>query len=233
MNDAVQIFGLDEVQERAAMAAPGVRMINIYQGHIKESGGRNILTLSIKRDDTGNFPPAQLQYVQRLRGNFTAVLLPTKEYFYITSSAAMNGGGQFNFLPYELEPQAQDPGVLLEKILQLQTENLELKALNKELQQDLAELETGADKFSFALEKLFYRIAPAFGIMDNPTKKTNPMNGQPQNEFQTIDLSGDDEQTIENALTVLLMSFGEDNILKFARRIQQNPNLVNTLIPML
>lgn len=235
MNEAVQIFSLSEVKERAELAGERAQFINIYNGHIKESGQRGVLTMTIRRNGDGSWPDKQLHYVSKLRGNFTAVIMPTKEYFYISSTShAMNG--EINFLsPFEDHHQNLDLNEIVKQLLQVNTENENLRRENAELKKELLALESGADKFSYALEKLFFKIAPAMGIL--PKENNQPMQGTEQTTgapgIHDLDLSGNDERAIENAIAVLLISFGEENILKFGRRIQQNPNLVNTLIPML
>jgi hypothetical protein len=237
MSDAIQIFPLNEVSERANMAGDRAQFINIYNGHIKESGQRGVLTMTIRRNADGSWPDKQLQYVGKLRGNFTAVIMPTKEYFYISSTGghSMNGTGEINFFsPFDDAPGNHDLQQLVQQLIQVNQDNENLRRENESLRQDLAALESGADRFSYALEKLFFKIAPAIGIMP-ANHTTQPMNGQPGQApgIAEIDVSGNDERAVENAIAILLISFGEQNILKFARRIQQNPNLVNTLIPML
>lgn len=236
MNDAVQIFSLSEVKERAELAGERAQFINIYNGHIKESGQRGVLTMTIRRNGDGSWPDKQLHYVSKLRGNFTAVIMPTKEYFYISStSQAMNG--EINFLsPFDDQHQNLDLQDIVKQLLQVNTENENLRRENAELKKELSALESGADKFSYALEKLFFKIAPAMGILPKqnnfqPMQGTEQTTGAPS--IHDLDLSGNDERAIENAIAVLLISFGEENILKFGRRIQHNPNLVNTLIPLL
>jgi len=236
MSDAIQIFPLEEVRERAELAQPGAKCINIFQGHIRESGGRNILTMAIKRDENGNWPQQQLDYVKRLKGNFTAVILPAKEFFYISSSSSHQPPPLF-YSPFDdyQENQFQPPGNLneiVQQLLKLQKENEALKLENKELKEELNGLESGADKFSYALEKLFYRVAPSLGLMDKPNNY-KPMDGTEKAEWQTVDLSGNDEDTIERALGVLYLAFGDESILNFARRLQHNPNLVVTLKQMI
>ncbi len=228
---------MNEVAVRATMADTA-KAINIYQGHIRESGNRNVLTLVIRRGQDGNFPAAQLEYVSRLKGNFTAVLMPGREYFYISSSTGRPNAQHeiFNWSPFNDDTPSQDLGVLVQRIVDLEKENDALREENSELKDELSGLETGADKFSYALEQLFYKVAPKLGLGDftNNQKSNRSMNApDEENDWRTFDVSGNTEEDVQRALGVLLFAFGEDYVLRFARKLQQNPSLVNTLKSMI
>lgn len=244
MSDAIQIFPLDEVIERASLAGPKVKSINLYQGHIRDNSQRNVLTYSIRRAENGQWPADQLAYLKRLRGNYTAVVMPGKEFFYVSSHGGLNGLQQdFNFMPYELQQDYPQAGLaeIVQQLLAAQKENARLIQENDQLRDQLAQLETGADKFSYALEKLFYKVAPALGIMqaDSAPMQGNKHQHNMANEnegaqdWRAVDLSGQDEAAIESALGVIYLAFGDESVLTFARRLQQNPNLVTSLKAMI
>lgn len=227
-NQSFQIFGLDEVNERAKLS-PGVKGIHIYNGHINESTGKSVLTMYIKRDPGGNWPAEQMAYINKLKGNFTVVLKPSNEFFYISSYEAQNTAPNlFNSL------NGSNEGLLdlVNKITALEAEKIALIARVNELQDDLKQFETAGDKFSYALEQLFYKVAPTFGLMpkiDQPLNGTN-MNNNWQQQPLTNELN---EPSIENALEVIYGAFGEEWLIKFAAKIQQQPSLVNQLKTML
>ena len=229
MNDHAQIFTLDEVAERAGLS-PGVKGIHIYNGHINEStGGKSVLTMYIRRDPGGNWPNDQMAYIKKLRGNFTVVLKPSNEFFYITSFQENNAPNLFNGVGNQNESILD----LVNKITALEAEKAQMSARIIELTEDLKNFETAGDKFSYALEQLFYKVAPKFGIM--PAMNEQPINGIPQMEnWQKIQLGDQiNEYNIEQALEVIYSAFGEEFLLKFAHKIQAQPTLVNQLKSMI
>jgi hypothetical protein len=229
MNDHAQIFSLDEVAERAGLS-PGVKGIHIYNGHINEStGGKSVLTMYIRRDPGGNWPADQMAYINKLRGNFTVVLKPSNEFFYITSYQDNTAPNLFNGAGIPNESLLD----LVNKITALEAEKALMSAKILELTEDLKQFETAGDKFSYALEQLFYKVAPKFGLM--PALNEQPLNGVPNMEnWQKIQLGNEvSERNIESALEVIYTAFGEDFLLKFAHRIQAQPGLVNQLKSMI
>jgi len=229
MNDSAQIFTLDEVAERAGLS-PGVKGIHIYNGHINEStGGKSVLTMYIRRDPGGNWPADQMAYIKKLRGNFTVVLKPSNEFFYITSYQDNTAPNLFNGAGIPNESLLD----LVNKITALEAEKALMSAKIIELTEDLKNFETAGDKFSYALEQLFYKVAPKFGLM--PALNEQPLNGIPNMEnWQKIQLGNEvSERNIESALEVIYTAFGEDFLLKFAHRIQAQPGLVNQLKSMI
>jgi hypothetical protein len=229
MNDHAQIFTLDEVAERASLS-PGVKGIHIYNGHINEStGGKSVLTMYIRRDPGGNWPADQMAYINKLRGNFTVVLKPSNEFFYITSYQEQTAPNLFNGAGVPTENLLD----LVNKITALEAEKALMSARIVELTEDLKNFETAGDKFSYALEQLFYKVAPKFGLM--PELNEQPLNGIPQMEnWQKIQLGNEvSERNIESALEVIYTAFGEEFLLKFAHKIQAQPGLVNQLKSMI
>lgn len=229
MNDHAQIFALDEVAERAGLS-PGVKGIHIYNGHINEStGGKSVLTMYIRRDPGGNWPADQMAYINKLRGNFTVVLKPSNEFFYITSYQDNTAPNLFNGAGVSNESLLD----LVNKITALEAEKALMSAKILELTEDLKNFETAGDKFSYALEQLFYKVAPKLGLM--PELNEQPLNGIPQMEnWQKIQLGNEvSERNIESALEVIYTAFGEEFLLKFAHKIQGQPGLVNQLKSMI
>ena len=227
-NSSVQIFGLDEVAERVKLS-PGVKGIHIYKGHINENSGKSVLTMFIKRDSGGNWPAEQIAYINKLKGNFTVVLKPSNEFFYVSSYEASNA--QPNLFS-GLNGSNESLLDLVNKITALEAEKIALTTRVNELQEDLKQFETAGDKFSYALEQLFYKVAPTFGLMPQINE---PLNGTPMNNnWQQQPLTNDlNEPSIENALEIIYSAFGEAWLIKFAGKIQQQPNLVNQLKSML
>jgi len=245
MSDAVQIFDMSEVIPRANLAR-NAKMINVYANHLDNTNvGRAVLTFRTTRTEGEPWNIDDLNYIQSLQGKYTLAFMPQKEYMYIQSglltrpgyTIPMNGfytvPGQQN----ELGNQYQDAGQmeLIKRVLELEREN---ERLNNELidaLEDLKQFETLGGKFAFSLEQMFFSIAPKLGIkldgLQTPGNQYKPQNTQPMNglEWQQIDVSGDTEQHVENALIVLVEAFGPDFVLKFARTIQQDPNKVQTL----
>ena len=227
-NQSFQIFGLDEVNERAQLS-PNVKGIHIYNGHINESTGKSVLTMYIKRDPGGSWPAEQMTYINKLKGNFTVVLKPSNEFFYVSSYEATNTAPN---LFSNLNGTNESLLDLVNKITALEAEKSALLARVNELQNDLKQFESAGDKFSYALEQLFYKVAPTFGLMpklDEPLNGSN-MNSNWQNQPLTNELN---EPSIENALEIIYSAFGEEWLIKFAGKIQQNPTLVNQLKSML
>jgi len=183
----------------------------------------------IRRDPGGNWPADQMAYINKLRGNFTVVLKPSNEFFYITSYQDNTAPNLFNGAGIPNESLLD----LVNKITALEAEKALMSAKILELTEDLKQFETAGDKFSYALEQLFYKVAPKFGLM--PALNEQPLNGIPNMEnWQKIQLGNEvTERNIEQALEVIYTAFGEEFLLKFAHKIQAQPGLVNQLKSML
>lgn len=230
MIDTAQIFDLNEVNTRALLS-PNVRSIHIYSGHIADNNKKAVLTLFIKRDDAGAWPAEQLAYIQRLKGNFTVVLKPSNEFFYISSFNATEPNLFNTMQGYQGNENILE---LVNRITTLQAENSDLKNTIAELKEQLENFETGSDKFVYALEKLFYQVAPKLGLSSfNNTQSMQGTNNTAV-DWQTVQLSNElNEQNIEAALYVIYAAFGDEFVLKFAKRIQREPNLVTQLSMMI
>lgn len=229
MIETAQIFDLSEVNTRALLS-PNIRTIHIYSGHLQDNNKKAVLALFIKRDDAGNWPHDQLAYVQKLKGNYTVVLKPSNEFFYISS---FNNNEPHLFTPMQGIGTNENIMELVNKITMLQSENLELKNTITELREELSNFETGSDKFVHALEKLFFTVAPKLGLMDSPN--IQPMQGTENAvNWQTVQLTNElNEKNVEAALYVIYAAFGDEFVLKFAKKIQNNPSLVNQLSTMI
>jgi hypothetical protein len=229
MYETQQIFDLNEVSVRANLS-PGVKSIHIYNGHVNDqTKGRAALMLFIKRDPNGSWPAEQMAYINKLKGNFTVVLKPSNEFFYITSGSnndlfSMQGvpGGNENIIE------------LVNRITALEAEKVQLLLKITDLEDELKNFESASDKFSVALEKLFFSVAPKLGLL--PNQNNTVMNGTNTNEpnWQNTPVSNElTEENLNAALYVIYDAFGDDFIVKFAQKIQRETNLVNQLKMML
>lgn len=240
--DSIQIFDIKDVSERANLARNSKR-INVYGGHLTGSG-RGVLLFSVQRGADGEWPTNEIDYLTKLRGKHTICFMPQREYMYVESGINIDPGQSYQ-IPYfygsamngadpvpGIEHQNKNQLELIRTILDLERINADLKEQVEELSEELKQFETHSGKFAHSLENLFFQIAPKLGInLDNFSQpNTPPMQGNEQGQdWQKIDLSGNSEAHIENALIVLLEAFGAEFVLKFARTIQADPNKVNTL----
>lgn len=239
MNDArVQIFPISEIKRRAAVS-PNDTNIVLYVGH--NLGGRpGIATYNIRRDlNTKEWDQMALDYIDTLTGDYTVQFKPSKNVFFVSASvedqpndfAGLNGVAGFNFM--QQRPQ-QSQSELINQILELNRELDYYKKICKEQEEELERLDSGADKFAYALEKMAMNLLPQFGLM--PTNQTaRPMQGAPQNntnmaEWQNKVIDHNDPtEMVGNALEVLVMALGEQKIVDIAKRLQREPHLVNTI----
>lgn len=241
MIDAAQIFSVDDLIERCD-ANDRARNLSIYAGHVDDNTKASMVMMYIVREPGQSWPEKRLKQLQALRGNFTAVFRPGNEVMYCSAddagkaynfSYAMQGG----LFGEEITPHhGKELKELLQMIVELEKRNAELEAKLKEASEELAYYSDGRNKFASALEDVFMRVVPrllpetkAFFQTQN---NSQTMQGTEQN-WQNIDVNGNTEQHVENALAVMLTAFGEENILKFARMIQRDPGKVDMLIKFL
>ena len=185
----------------------------------------------IKRDAAGKWPHDQMAYIQRLKGNFTVVLKPSNEFFYISS----NTGNAYNGLFNGGEPAATDQNILdlVNRITALEAEKISLLHQVENLTQELKQFETASDKFTYALENLFFKIAPKLGLMPEPVLNGTQTNTHNMEAWQNIKIDHSSERGVEQALEVIYMAFGDEFLMKFAQRIQDQPQLVQQLKAMI
>lgn len=237
--ESMQIFDIKDVAERANLAKNSKR-INVYSGHLTATG-RGVLLFSIQRGADGEWPQNEIDYLTKLRGKNTVCFMPQREYMYVESGINIDPGQSYQIPYYYGAPGHSEPmpGAeyqnksqleLIRTIIDLERKNEKLTEEVEELTEELKQFETHSGKFAHSLENLFFQIAPKLGInlsaFEQPNN-TEPMQGT--QDWQKIDLSGNTEPHIENALIVLLEAFGAEFVLKFARTIQADPNKVNTL----
>lgn len=241
----VQYFPLTELRNRANMANENIKAIKIYNGDNGKKGG---LAFEVRRTTSGEWPDAQFDYFEsRMNGLFTAILWPGNETIYLES--ATNSGKS-----YGIEYDYSTPGHVqrfsgfkadqfIQRILELERENDKLKEDVKDLEGDLEQFSTASGKLEHTFVNIFTNhLLPFF----NGNNTVNvPMQGTQQQQQQQptqhnmnwqqkqIIVQGDDDETLNNAIDVLVEAFGEANIVRIAQKLQQQPSLVNTLTAML
>jgi hypothetical protein len=234
MSDAVQIFSVADVLERID-ANEQARSLHVYAGHVDEATKNALVVLYLVRQPGEAWPAKKLQQFKKLRGHHTALFKPGNEVMYFSSEGAganqyqypnINGGVDFNAITPHHGKELRE---LIQEVLRLEKLNIELQAQVSELTDELKYYQDGRAKFSGAMEDVFMKIVPRLF----PETKAFFSNEQPiqgtMNEWQKIDLRGNDEQTLENALAVLLAAFGDEKIISFARQLQADPAKVDML----
>lgn len=226
----MQVFPISEIAERIALASDNVRSFDVYSTHISNRNQAALLIIKIARDPNGNFNKDQIEYTQKLRGNFTVVIRPGNETFYISSDAgALPMQGNIDFMQMGGIPGI-DPNMstneYIKRLIELERENTALKAELEIAKRDLSQFEDAGGKFSYALNNLLENfIFPKFA----GTQPTNtPIQGT-MHEIQNIPIQGTDEQKIEAAMAIILTAFGADWVVKFASRLQQDPSKISQI----
>lgn len=239
MSSAIQVFPLADLKERLENS-PHVNVCVVYNGHLSEATREAMTVCYLKRDkESGTFPATQFRNLNKLRGEFTAVLKPSNEMIFLSSEEnnPMNGMGFPNFMPFEAYPahpiRNKQLNEVINRVIELERENEALKKELAEAREDLKQFESNGDKLAYVgikmIEEFLPRLVPQTKEFFQTNKNNNVMQGTQKNLY-TYDVSGTSDQHVENALELLLDAFGDENILKFARKVQQDPNLVNTLI---
>jgi len=234
---AIQIFPMSEVKERAAMAGRNVKSIDIYQGLITSPNQRGILALKITRDDGGDFPENQLSYTNNLRGDYTAVLRPGSETFYISSRPQivrpMNGNQNPELYDFMAHQQAEQIPVndLITRLIAAEKQVAELLAANAQLKEDLEIFETASGKFQHSLMGIWDTvIAPRIGAPSlngpAPSKQTNT---NIMSDLSQFPIQGNEEEKLEAAFQILYAAFGPDWLIKFATQLQSQPEKVQLI----
>lgn len=224
---SMQIFPMAEILERAELASPGVKSFDVYQGHVTSPGQHSVLVLKLLRNN-GQFNPAQLAYTAKLRGNFTVVARPGNETFYISSDPLnfpMQGieqgelfhlGGQYGTL---------STNEYVNRLLELERENTALRQSNEALKKELEQFQDAGGKFSYALNNLLENfILPKFA----GTPQAQPIQGTMSN-LKNIPIQGTHDEQLEGAVAVIIAAFGEDWVIKFAKKLQDDPQKVDLI----
>jgi hypothetical protein len=241
--EQIQFFPLPELRNRARTIGDNVKSIKIYSG---DRGRKGPLVYEIRRGGDGEFPDAAFDYFEgRYNGIYTAIFSPGGETMYLESTQQPTGNYVFNYDYLQGTPTQQFKGFrpeqFIERILQLERENAELKNEIEDLSEELKQFETLSGKFQHAIVNVFTNnILPLFSGEAQPMQGTPNYNQQQLHtnnnmNWQThpIVVPGQEDQTLDNALDVLIAAFGENNIVRIAQKIQQQPQLVNTLTAML
>lgn len=234
MNDAgIQIFTVADLMSRIE-ANDNAKTLQIFAGHLDDGSKNSVLYLQINRQPGENWPDKKLSEIRKLKGQYTAIFRPGNELMYINTEQqatpfnfAMNGFDQM-FSPHHNKELKQ----LIADVIRLEKENEQLRAALNEANEAVRHYEDAGNKFTDVLENIFWRVAPKFAPELNQYKQQTPMQGNTQN-WQQIDVSGNTNQHLENAMIVLVEAFGDENILKFARMIQRDPGKVQMLINFL
>jgi hypothetical protein len=211
MND---IKTLDYIKDHAS-GEHKLTKIDIYRGFI-DPDNRSSKLLKVKEirpDQNGNFENGLEHFSQQNIGNFT-VYFPgsrTWHYFSNQNDSAMNGTN-FNYqnIPTEEQIQAQ-----VQKIL----ENERLKMRLQELEDEKDENDMWGQRMGVAMNMLLDRFIGGNSSQSIPVSEPalQGTDGEPQ------------LNPTEAALVILVNSFGEEWLQKFAAKIKSEPHLINQI----
>lgn len=243
INSTYQIWPITEVRSRAQTAGESVTSIKVFSGHVFPGAKTGVVIADIRKVGD-KWPDAQFTFLEKHNGSYTAVLFPTKETMYLDSSTntdnrfpfsydfPMNGYG--STAPAQgSQYQSMEAMQLINKILELEKRVFQLSEDKKRLAEELREFNTSSGKFQHALMGVLDQwVLPKLGFNNelNFNQNTMPIQGQEQQDFNW---QGHPVADLESGLMVLVAAFGDDMIIRFAKRIQQNPSLINTLSSMM
>ena len=209
------IKNIQQVREHAAMESK-LNRIDVYSGFvdINNKGQRHFKVQVITPDPTtGSMDQAWNYFEKNNFGDFTAILYPTKTAipFSNKNELTLNGTDMnYQHIPTEEQIQAQ-----VQKIL----ENERLKMRLEQLEQEQEENDMWGTRMGVALNMLLDRFM-----------------GGNSTAIQTAEpaLQGTDQETstlnpTEQALVILVNSFGEEWLQKFAAKIKSEPHLINQI----
>lgn len=239
-NSTLQTWPITELRARATSASDAVKSIKVYSG-IGYQGAKGALVLDIRRNESGRFPESNFDYLERHDGEYTAIFQPTKEVMFLEAAPIKNAYRMpFEFSmngPAQAEPmnayKNYNPQQLINKILELERKLVEIEEDRNELLAELEEVNTVTGKLQHVANGVFERyIFPMFSEQKTTQQPLNygNMAGEDWTKFP---ISNNPDQAIQDALEVLLSAFGNDALIRIAKKLQQNPNLVNTLTNML
>lgn len=239
----IQFFPLTELRNRAAMVGENIKGIKIYNGE----GTKGALILDIRRTADGTFPDSAFDFFEsKYNGIYTAVFSPGKETIFLESSGSDN-----NYrLPFQFDNpmnganaqmgkyQQFDAMQLINRILELEKENTELKRDIEELDEEVKKVDTIRGMVEPSLVNIFTQyVVPFFAPKTAPLNSTQPNSNTQQNmsDWRTkhIVVVGDEDETTNNALTVIYEAFGAQDVVRIAQKLQAQPQLINALRGML
>ena len=112
----------------------------------------------------------------------------------------------------------------MEKVMQLTLENKQLKEKIAELEEELKQFETSGQKFSYAMEHLLERVAVRFNLIPGEAPMQGTQRANPKPTYMAENL-----EPLEQAFVTLVENFGEDWLIRFAQKINDQPQLVNQI----
>jgi hypothetical protein len=234
MSDHIQIFTTADLLQRIA-ANESAKNLSIYAGHLDETSKSNALYLYITRAPGEDWPDKKISEIRKLKGNYTALFKPGNELMYVSSEMQPM---PFNFSLNGMSDQIITPHhnkelkALIADVIRLEKECEDLRAKLKEATDAVRYYEDSGNKFTDVLENIFWRVAPKLAPELKQYQQQQPIQGTME-DWQKIDVNGNSDLHLENAMIVLVEAFGDENILKFARMIQRDPGKVQMLINFL
>jgi len=167
----------------------------------------------LRPDQSGNIQDPSWDYFEKNNsGEFTAILYPSKTpIFFTIGNELINGSEmQYQHIPTEEQIQAQ-----VQKIL----ENERLKDRLKQLEEEREENDQWGARMGVALNMLLDRF---MGGNSTTIETAEPALQGTQPDQQTLNPT-------EAALVILVNSFGEEWLQKFAAKIKAEPHLINQI----
>lgn len=206
---------INQVRQHANLESK-LHRIEVYKGFIdggnlKANIGNRIQVLT--PDPTGSMDQGWKYFEENNFGDFTAILFPSKTPipFSNKSELALNGTEiNYQHIPTEEQIQAQ-----VQKIL----ENERLKNRVQELEQQQEENDMWGTRMGVALNMLLDRF---MGGNSTTIETAEPA-------LQGTDGEQPQLNPTEQALVILVNSFGEEWLQKFAAKIKAEPHLINQI----
>lgn len=201
------IFNIEYVKKRASMAGK-LTKIDIYQGFINPANkSQQVVKIQeIRPNENKEFTNVWEFFEQTTFGDFTAVFFPSKEIIYFSNKGEqLNGTETMNgYIPTEDQINAQ-----VQRIL----EGERLKNRVAELEEEHENNNMWGQRFGTALNMIIEKWVGGSGA--NTTMEVEPvLNGS------------EDMSETEKALSIIVTSFGEEWVQKFAGKIQREPNII-------
>jgi CII-binding regulator of phage lambda lysogenization HflD len=232
-----QLWPLSEVRERAT-SDDAIKSIKIAYDHVPKPTG--YIVAEIVRNPDGSWNEAQFRNFEKNRGRFTAFFLPKKEVIFLDSRSdddhnqfKLDLSDPMNGLEQARRSYAnKDVMQLVDKLLESEKKVAVLEEQVKMLEEALDEYSDNKKRFVSASGDIINQIILP-GIMSwfQPQQQFKPqqsMQGQQvENDLHDIDWKNIPVQSMEDALTVLVAAFGVDTITKLAKKLQQQPHMVN------
>lgn len=217
-----QIHTLDYVIQRAAQA-PRLTSVVIYQGFIDEvkTTRPKLQVLTPSKLTDGNQFGAQWDFFRANSfGNFSAVFNPNRELIYFENRRA----GEAPELVVNGNTGTLDLAQLIDRLTERELSILNLQQQVSELQAELDEEKSMQGKFAFGLEKVLTHFFPQVSAVTTVQAPLQGTGAQPNTHWTNVTI-----QEAEDALFVIVEAMGTDWLTKFAKKLQAQPELVNTI----